>query len=88
MSYKSQLFRSSICGTPLRMSIGHSWGSSPANLQDIKFLRSWLVYDSDIQSGSVRGCVNWGMVLGLALATAVSVSIWAGLGLMIARAWK
>ena len=89
MSYKSQLFSlSSTCETPLRRPISQTWGSSPANLQDMKFLRSWLVYDSDIQTNMVPGRVRWNMALGLVLATAVSAGIWAGIALMIARVWK
>ena len=89
MSYKSQFFPpSSTCETPLRRPIGRSWGSSPVNLLDTKFLRSWLVYDSDIQTGLAPRRINWNMVLGLALATAVSAGFWAGVGLMIARVWK
>jgi hypothetical protein len=95
MSYKSQIFPlSSTRETPLRRLISHSWGSSPANLrdmnlQDMKFLRSWLVYDSEIQTGRAPGRVNWSMVLGLALAMAVSATFWAGVGMMmIARLGK
>jgi|SRR5580704_1182727 hypothetical protein len=98
MSYKSQFFPpSSTCEAPLRQPIGHLWGSAPAsssgaNVQDMdmnmKVLRSWLVYDSDLQTGLAPRRVTWNMVLGLALATAVSASIWAGVGLMIASLWK
>jgi len=95
MNYKSRLFRlSSICESPLRRPISHSWGSPPANLgdmnlQDMKFLRSWLVYDSDIQTGRAPGRVKWSMVMGLALAMAVSATFWAGVGMMmIARYGK
>jgi hypothetical protein len=94
MSYKSQLFPlSSTCETPLRRLISGSWGSSPANLrdmnlQDMKFQRSWLVYDSDIQTGHAAGRATRNMVLGLALAMAVSATFWAGAGLLIAHVWK
>jgi hypothetical protein len=95
MSYKSQISPvSSTCGTPLHRPISHLWGSSTANLrdmnlQDMKFLRSWLVYDSEIQTGGEAGRVNWSMVLGLALAMAVSAIFWAGVGMMmIARLGK
>jgi hypothetical protein len=60
----------------------------PSNREDAKFFRSWLVYDSVIQTNLEPRRLNWHMVLGLALATAVSASIWAGIGLMIARIWK
>lgn len=87
MSYKSQLFPlSSTCETPLRQRISQAWGSSPSNLQDIKFLRSF--YDSELESSRTHGRVNWNAVLGLFLATAVSAGFWTGVGLMIAHAWK
>jgi hypothetical protein len=94
MSYKSQLFPlSSTWEKPLRRPIGKLWGSSPAslrdvNLRDMKLLRSWLVYDSDIQIGLAPRGVNWHMVLGLTLAGIVSAGIWAGVGLMLARLLK
>lgn len=88
MSYKSQLFLSSSCETPLRMPIGHSWGPSPAESQEMKFLRSWLVYDSEIQASLVPGRTARNIVLGQALAIAASACVWAGVGLMIARMWR
>jgi|HubBroStandDraft_1064217.scaffolds.fasta_scaffold00096_36 hypothetical protein len=94
MSYKSQMLPLSGTGRKLlRWKTSPSWGHSPANLtdmnlQDIKLLRSWLVYDSVVQTGLAPRRINWNMVLRLALATAVSVGIWAGVGLTIARFWK
>ena len=93
MCYKSRSFsRSSISETPLRWRID-SWGYSCANppdadLEDMKFLRSWLVYDSDIQIGLARGRLDWNVIAGIALAAGISASVWAGVGLIIARAWK
>jgi hypothetical protein len=54
----------------------------------MKFLRSWLVYDSEEETLRSQGRVNWYMVLGLVLATAISAGFWTGVGLVIARAWK
>jgi hypothetical protein len=89
MSYKSQILPvSTVHETGLSWRIGHSWGSPAENLRDMKFLRSWLVYDSEIQTGYAPRGVNWNVVLGLVLVTAVSAGCWAGLGLMIARVWK
>jgi hypothetical protein len=93
MSYQSRFFhRSSTSETPLRWRID-SWGSSSANppdadSQDVKFLRSWLVYDSDIQMGLARGRFDWNVIAGIALSIGISASFWAGVGLVIARAWK
>jgi hypothetical protein len=93
MSYKSQMFPVSSTGKrPLAWRITPTWGQPPADLtetdsRDLGLLRSWLVCDSVIQTGTGRR-INWNTVFGLALATAVSASIWAGIGLMIARIWK
>jgi hypothetical protein len=82
MSYKSQLNPlSGTCEKPLRMPIRGSWGSVPADSVDMKFLRTWLVYDS--LAGQNRN-----RFLGLLLLLGVSASFWAGIGLMIARVWK
>jgi hypothetical protein len=62
--------------------------SSATKWEDAEFFRSWLVYDSDLDSASTKGRVNGPMVLGLALAVLVSVTFWIGLGLMIASRWK
>jgi len=56
--------------------------------EEAKVFRSWFVYDSDLKTSSPRGRVNWNLVAGLGLATAVSVGFWVGVGLMIARFWK
>jgi hypothetical protein len=88
MSYKSQLNPlSGTCEKPLRLPIRGSWGSAPPDSGDIKFLRSWLVYDSDIPD-SLAGQSNHNRFLGLLLLVGISASFWAGIGLMIARVWK
>ena len=84
MTYKSQLFLSS---SYQHMSIGPSWGSSTANLQDLQ-LSSWLGYDSSVRPGLAPGRVKWNTVLGLGLATAVSASIWAGIVMVVERIWN
>jgi hypothetical protein len=87
MSYKSQLNPLSGTGEkPLRLLIRGSWGSAPADSGDMKFLRSWLAYDSDIQDGLADHSEH-SRFLGLALLVAISASFWAGVGLMIARVW-
>jgi hypothetical protein len=89
MSYKSQLFpQSGTSETPWRLPIKGRWGSSPAHLQDVKLLRSWLVYDSETSAGIVRRRVNWNLLLGLAGVVVISASFWAGIGLLISRVWK
>jgi|GEM_PF-4840662 hypothetical protein len=61
------------------------WDSPVADLEDVKFLRSWLVYDSSIERSRTPGRFNWNAVLGLALMAAVSAGVWAGIALLIAR---
>lgn len=58
------------------------------NWQDAMFFRSWLVYDSDLESGRTERGGKWDRVLGLALAVALSAAFWLGVGLTISRAWK
>jgi len=89
MSYKQQLFPLSDTEQTLRQHIEHLWGHSPADLtemdlRDLQLLRSWLVYDSIVEAGAPTRRLNWNVVLGLSLATAVSASIWAGIGFAIA----
>ena len=88
MSYKSQLTSPSAGKATRHLPVQGSWGSLPANLQEVKFLRSWLVYDSDFPRRYVPGRVNWNLVLGLAAVVTVSATFWAGVGLMIAHVWK
>jgi len=57
-------------------------GILAANLQDMQ-LSSWLGYDSTVRPGLARAAFKWNTVLGLALATAVSASIWAGIVLAV-----
>lgn len=71
-------------GRPLR----ERWGASLASREDAKFFRSWLVYDSDLEATRTRGRINWNMLLGLALAVAISAGFWTGIGLIIAGIWK
>ncbi len=58
---------------------------SPIADRDAKFLRSWLVYDSSVDENRTSGRFNWNAALGLALMTAVSAGVWAGIALLIAR---
>jgi hypothetical protein len=64
-----------------------TWGVAPESLEDPKFFRSWLVYDSDLKT-TRTGRVNWNVVLGLGLVVILSASFWATIGLMMARFWK
>jgi hypothetical protein len=89
MNYRMQL--SPISGTRQMVADVHrseASDSRPANLDDAKFVRSWLVYDSDLDLNRTRGRMNWNMVLGVALAAVVSAGVWIGAGLILERLWK
>jgi len=89
MSYKVwQLPPLSTRSTKARIPITGPWSSLPANSQDAKFLRSWLVYDSDLADGVPEGGVNWSTLLGIGLALILSLGFWAGLGVVVAEIWK
>jgi hypothetical protein len=64
------------------------WWGVPEKANDAKFFRLRLVYHSDLETIRSRNRINWRTMLGLALATAVSASVWAVVGLMIARVWR
>jgi hypothetical protein len=86
MSYRSQLYP--LSSTSERTSVRNSWGSSPANSEDMRFLRSWLVYDSQIRSNCVSGRSNRSIAVGLGLAIVISASFWAGIAFLVARVWN
>jgi hypothetical protein len=89
MNYRLQL--SPISGTresQLDLPSPERWKRPLTNWEDTKFFRSFLVYDFDLKPGHTEGLVNWNAVLGLALAVVVSLTFWAGVGLMIERVWK
>jgi hypothetical protein len=60
-----------------------SMGTSTASRHwdDAKFFRLCLVYDS--RNKRVRP--NWSRIFGLGIATAISLTLWLGLGFVIAR---
>ena len=80
-SYKSQLSLSHS------MSIGDSWGSLADSSQDTRLLNPWIDYDSTVRPGLARS-LKGNKVLGLGLATAVSVSIWTGIVMVVERIWR
>jgi hypothetical protein len=79
MSFKSQLY-------PLSSTYKTStspWGSSPGDSRDMKFLRSWLVYDSQTTNGIGSGRANWNMLAGFALMAVVSAGGWSCVALLV-----
>jgi len=53
-----------------------------ARLEDAKFFRSWLVYDSDLDASRTSGRFNWNIIAGLLLMAAVSLAGWSGVALL------
>jgi hypothetical protein len=67
----------------------HDWRSAlPANWEDARFFRSWLVYDPGVRPGLELPRINWYKMLGIILVTAVSASFWAGMVLMVEHFWR
>jgi hypothetical protein len=90
MNYRLQF--SPIFGTQqpeqqpaLDLPLRKRWESPAAKWENAEVFRSWLVYDSDLEAERSKGHFNWNAVLGLALATAVSVTFWVGVVLMVAN---
>jgi hypothetical protein len=75
MNYKMQL-------SPI--SVTHS-GVQPSTLSrdDAKFFRSWLVYDSDLETARSHGLLNWTMLASLAFIALVSLSGWFGIAVLV-----
>ncbi len=73
--------------TPLRQSVA-AWGVPPRSVDETKFFRSWLVYDSDFELTRTQGRVNWNLVSGVALMTLVSAAGWASIAWLVAHFWK
>jgi hypothetical protein len=86
MSYKLRPFAMSDPHDVLPLQDWHS--ALPANWEDARFFRSWLVYDPRVRPGLELPRVNWYKLLGLTLAVAVSASVWAGIGLLVTHFWK
>jgi hypothetical protein len=80
MNYKVQL--SPISSLPkLHSHLGFEVKRTTIRWEDIRFFRSWLVYDSDLECSRSRGRWNWSVILGLVIAAAVSGSGWYGITL-------
>ncbi len=88
MNYKLQPFPvTSTRKSRVHVPESKAWDFPLENSEDAKFFRSWLVYDSDLQTTRSRR-VNWNVMLGLGLVVALSASFWATIGLMMTRLWK
>jgi hypothetical protein len=82
MNYKYQF--SPMSSTP-NTRAGSPFGKTKtwsARLEDAKFFRSWLVYDSDLDATRTSGRFNWNIIAGLLLMVAVSAAGWSGVALL------
>jgi len=83
MNHRLQL--SPISGTPHsnpRLRFNGRWGAPLARWEDVKFFRSWLVYDSDLEAMRTQGRFNWNIIAGLVLMAVVSAAGWWGISLL------
>lgn len=84
MSHRLQL---SGLSTSTKMHTGLTfagrWGRPLADWEDVKFFRSWLVYDSDLESNRSRGRFNWNLLAGLAATAVVSIGGWSGIAMLV-----
>ena len=85
MNYKMQL--SPMSSAPTSPSKSADWFGSPANCEETKVFRSWLVYDPETPNAGARVHFNWNLLLGVAVAASISAAFWVGIGLMVARLW-
>ena len=65
------------------VAIPQQW-CAPSPYADLGFFRLWFEDDER----TVKNCVNWGAISGLALSLVVSSACWAGLALIVERVWK
>jgi hypothetical protein len=75
--------------SPISRGSGH-WPAGFSAKQDsliswenARFFRSWLVYDSGLESSRTRGRINWNIVMGLIIMAAVSASGWYGVSVLV-----
>ena len=80
MNYKYQF--SPMSSTPNAGSPFAKNKTWSARLEDAKFFRSWLVYDSDLDASRTSGRFNWNIIAGLLLMVAVSAAGWSGVALL------
>ena len=64
------------------------FGRPLADWQDVKFFRSWLVYDSDVETNRSQGRLNWNMFAGFTAMVMVSVGGWSAIALLVKHLLK
>jgi hypothetical protein len=88
MRPKTKLFPVAITSKTLRQYRGGFWPSSPFELRDVQFLRSWLEYDTAFNAKLPGQRINWNALLGLALVSVVSAGFWAGMAATLSHLLK
>ena len=68
------------------MRVPMRWVGLDGSMGETGFLSSWLGDDSDPDQQCQR--VNWGAIVGLAIAFVISGGFWAGVGVLLVRALK
>lgn len=59
------------------------WGRPLADWENVKFFRSWLVYDSDVESNRSHGRFNWNMLAGFIAMITISLAGWSAVAFLV-----
>ena len=76
--------------TKSRISLHGPWSTPVETFRDVRVLRSWVEHvfvEHDFEAGAQEQG-KWSVLLGFALAVAISAGLWAGLGFFIAHLLK
>jgi hypothetical protein len=85
VSFRVLQFPAAGTARVLRMRvIPEHWSTPSGYSPEISFFQSWFEDDSQPDRHN-EGKINWGALSGLALSVGVSVSFWAGVGVLITR---
>jgi len=63
-------------------------GAPGGNLRKMRFARSWIEYDFQVEKPGTRGRANWDIIWGIVLVLGISAGFWAGVGLLVRHYWK
>lgn len=64
-----------------------SWSRLSGSPTDLGIVRSWFETDCELTDAPLNR-INWGGVLGLALAVSFSAAFWTGVVFIAERIWK
>ncbi|MGD0986760.1 MAG: hypothetical protein ABR874_03045 [Candidatus Sulfotelmatobacter sp.] len=87
MNYRLQLSPISNLPQPHPL-LGVDIKRTTTRWEEMKFFRSWLVYDSDLETSRSGGRVNWSVIVGLVVMAAVSAGGWYGVSLVLRHLLK